>query len=140
MPLKLKIISIGKTKETWLEEALLEYHKRLKHSVTIEYVFAKDDAHLIDLVEKEPSLICLDASGSMMDSEEFSKFLISKFELGKTRLAVVIGGAEGLPLQLKKKPLISFSRMTFTHQMIRLILIEQVYRAFEIAKGTKYHK
>lgn len=139
--LKLKIISVGKTKEEWLELALDEYLKRLKPNVTIEFVWAKNDEQLLTLVEKEPAYICLDASGSLMSSEEFSKYLHQKFEQGGSRLAMVIGGPEGLPPKLKQHAnCISLSRMTLTHQMVRLILLEQIYRAFEIAKGTKYHK
>lgn len=139
--MKLRIYSVGKTKEAWLEEAISEYLKRLQNIVSIEFIWAKSDEQLIALTDKEPLLICLEASGRMMDSEQFSDFLMKQFETGGARLAMVIGGAEGLPDKLKKEhPLISLSPMTFTHQIVRLILVEQIYRAFEIAKGSKYHK
>lgn len=138
---KLRIFSVGKTKEEWLEEAIAEYLKRLQHTASIEFVWAKNDEQLIALVEKEETVVCLDALGQMMDSEKFSSFLIKQLETGGSRLSFVIGGAEGLPASFKKKyPLISFSLMTFTHQIIRLILVEQIYRGFEISKGSKYHK
>lgn len=139
--LKLKIISVGKTKEDWLEQALDEYLKRLKPNVAIEFVWAKNDEQLVSLVEKEPVYICLDANGNHLSSEEFAKYLHLKFEQGGSRLCMVIGGPEGLPSKLKQHALcISLSRMTLTHQMVRLLLLEQVYRAFEIARGSKYHK
>lgn len=138
---KLRILSIGKTKETWLEEALDEYIKRLSKTLSIEFIWAKNDEQLLLLASKEPTLICLDAAGKMMDSENFSTFIIKKFEEGGSRLAIAIGGAEGLPASLKQHAtLISLSPMTFTHQLVRLILVEQIYRAFEIDRGSRYHK
>lgn len=138
---RLRIISVNKTKESWLEEAIAEYIKRLQNTVSIEFVWCKNDEQLVALTTKEPLVICLDAAGDSMESERFSRFLIKKFEEGGARLAIVIGGAEGLPPELKMNyPLISLSPMTFTHQVVRLILVEQVYRAFEIARGSKYHK
>lgn len=138
---KLRILLIGKTKETWLDEALQEYIKRLKSILTIEFAWAKSDEHLVMLASKEPLFVCLDAAGKLMDSEQFSSFIMKKFEEGGSRLAIVIGGAEGLPETLRQHPLkISLSPMTFTHQIVRLILVEQVYRAFEIDKGSRYHK
>jgi len=138
---KIKIYSIGKTKEKWLEEAIQEYTKRLKPILEIEYIWAKDDPQLIRLVEKEPLVLCLDPQGKMMTSDEFSTYLHNNLQQGGSRLALVIGGAEGLPQKFRETyPLLSLSRMTLTHQCTRLFLIEQIYRAFEIAKGTSYHK
>lgn len=139
--LHIRILSVGKTKEDWLEEAISEYIKRLKSTVSLEFVWAKNDDQLLLLAEKEPLLICLDAAGTLQTSEEFSTMLHKKLQDGGSRLAMVIGGAEGLPKKLKAhSTLISLSRMTYTHQIVRLVLIEQIYRAFEIAKGSKYHK
>lgn len=139
--LKLTVLSIGKTKELWLEEALQEYSKRLKAQVTIEWKWAKDDQQLIDLTEKENKVLCLDPAGKLFTSEDFAYFLEDSWEKGGSRLSIVIGGATGLPEPLKKKfPLISLSPLTFTHQITRLVLIEQIYRAIEIMKGSKYHK
>lgn len=138
---KLRIYSVGKTKEEWLESAIAEYVKRLQPIAAIEFLLAKNDEQLVAFVEKEGAVVCLDPAGQMMDSEKFSSFLIKQLEAGGSRLAFVIGGPDGLPAMLRKKyPLLSFSPMTFTHQIIRLILAEQLYRAFEIAKGSRYHK
>lgn len=138
---KIKILSVGKTKEAWLDQALNEYLKRLQPIAAFEFVWAKSDKQLLELVAKEPHFICLDANGTLMTSEKFSSFLQDQLEKNGSRLTLVIGGAEGLPPSLKATAeLISLSPMTLTHQVTRLILLEQIYRAFEIAKGSKYHK
>lgn len=139
--LKLKIISVGKTKEEWLDMAIQEYVKRLKPSLTCEFVWTKNSEQLLQLAEKEQLCISLDPNGDLMNSENFAHFIQSQFEKGGSRLTLIIGGAEGLPAKLKETThLISLSPLTFTHQVTRLVLLEQIYRAFEIIKGTKYHK
>lgn len=139
--LKLKIITIGKTKEDWLDQALNEYIKRLRPILSIEFRIVKSNEQLLTSVQKENLCICLDPKGVKFTSEAFASYLETKFIEGKSQLSIVIGGAEGLPEELKKHPhLVSFSDMTMTHQLVRLMLIEQVYRAFEILKGSKYHK
>jgi 23S rRNA (pseudouridine1915-N3)-methyltransferase len=138
---KLRLLSIGKNKEAWLDGALDEYVKRLKGTLAIEFVWLKNDSQLIRFVKNEPHVVCLDASGLLMNSIEFSQFLLKKLEQGRAHLTVAIGGAEGLPPVMKRQyPLISLSPLTFTHQLARLILMEQVYRAIAIDKGTPYHK
>lgn len=139
---KVKVYTIGKTKEDWLHEALEEYEGRLKSSLALEWILAKNDEQLKQFLEKEATFICLDPQGKSYSSEEFSQFLIKALEDGHCRLTFVIGGAEGIPAALKAKArsLISLSKMTFTHQITRLILVEQIYRALEISKGTAYHK
>lgn len=138
---KIKIFSIGKTKEAWLESAISEYLKRLQPIASIECLWCKSDAQLIEMAKKENCYICLDPKGPAMTSEAFSTLLTSTLEKGGSRLTFVIGGAEGLPKELKEHAsLLSLSSMTFTHQLTRLVLIEQIYRAFEIAKGSNYHK
>jgi 23S rRNA (pseudouridine1915-N3)-methyltransferase len=138
---KIKILTIGKTKEAWLDEAMSEYLKRLKPMAEIELLLAKNNDQLMAWVEKEPSVICLDSTGSLLESPGFSKFFLQEIAKGGSRLAFVIGGAEGLPEKMKSQyPLLSLSPLTFTHQMARLILVEQIYRALEIEKGSQYHK
>lgn len=139
--IKVKILSIGKTKETWLEEAIAEYDKRLKGKISFEFVWLKNDEQLLAAAEKEASIIGLDPEGKMFSSEDFAAFFQQQIILSGSKITFIIGGAEGLPKGLKTKtPLISLSPMTFTHQMTRLLLIEQVYRATEILKGSNYHK
>jgi 23S rRNA (pseudouridine1915-N3)-methyltransferase len=138
---KIRVISIGKTKEAWLNAALNEYLKRLQPWVAIDLVWVKTNLQLEQFAIKEKLFICLDSEGQLLNSQEFSGFLYQKLEKGDSRLTFVIGGAEGLSNDFKKeRPLISLSPLTFTHQLTRLILVEQIYRAFEIFKGSKYHK
>lgn len=139
--IKIHIISVGKTKEQWLDQAIAEYVKRLSAWAAIDFTWCKDDFHLLTQMEKESgSVICLDPSAAASTSEGFAQFLDKKIVAGGARVTFVIGGPEGLPPLLKRYPLISLSPMTFTHQIARLILIEQIYRAYTLLKGIPYHK
>jgi 23S rRNA (pseudouridine1915-N3)-methyltransferase len=139
---KIKIVTVGKTKEAWLKEAIDEYSVRLKRALSIEWSFAKNSTQLNELLKKEPSFLCLDPKGKAYSSEEFSTFLFHQLVEQGARLTFVVGGPEGIPKEIVDRAavLISFSRLTFTHQIIRLILLEQLYRAIEIEKGSAYHK
>lgn len=136
--LKAKIYTIGKSKESWLLEALSEYEKRLQGRIQIQWFLAKDDAELTKWVLAENYVIALDVQGQLLSSEALSEKL---FRSG-SRLSFVIGGALGLPPLVKShaKWLWSLSPLTFTHQMTRLILLEQLYRAAEIDRDSPYHK
>lgn len=139
--IKVKILSVGKTRESWLEQALAEYFKRLQKCVSFECMWAKDDLQLQTLANKEALIVCLDPAGKLMSSEAFAEFFAQQVEVGGARLTFVIGGPDGLPQGLKQNHvLISFSPLTFTHQLTRLILVEQIYRSTEILKGSKYHR
>jgi len=135
------LYTIGKIKEPWLKMAIAEYSKRLSSCVAFKTILAKDNAELEKKVLSQKNAIGLDAKGHTMTSEEWSSFLHEKWNLGGSHINFVIGGAEGLPQNLKKRlPLVSFSSMTFTHQITRLILFEGVYRAVQIFQSGKYHK
>lgn len=139
--IKLKILSVGKTKEAWLDQAIEEYVKRLKGVVEFEFIWAKDNQQLITLAQKESHIICLDPTGRQYTSEEFAQFFDEQCTKGGARLSIIIGGANGLPPELKASSLlVSLSLLTLTHQITRLVLIEQVYRALEIKRGSPYHK
>lgn len=138
---KVKVVLVGKTREPWLEEGIEEYQKRLTGTMTVEWVIVKDDEQLIKAIEKEGSVLCLDSEGVEFSSEEFSDFLFKELRERGSRLVFVMGGPKGLPEALKgSRQCLSLSAMTFTHQMTRLILMEQLYRAVQIQKGTEYHK
>lgn len=139
---KVKIFSVGKTKETWLNTALEEYLKRLQKSMKIEWIFVKNDDELRKTLGTERHFIALDPGGISIDSVRFSTFFYKNLEKQGSRLNFVIGGAEGIPKDILEEAseLLSFSKMTFTHQMIRLLLIEQIYRAHMIRAGSDYHK
>lgn len=134
---KIKILTIGKCKEDWLESALKEYQKRLQNTLTFEWNLLKDDKELFEIAIKE-DFIALDPGGNLLNSEAFSQ----KFMTFGLRQTYVIGGAEGLSNEIlaKAKFTWSLSPLVFTHQITRLVLIEQIYRALEIQKGSKYHK
>ena len=136
---KIKVISQGKSKEAWLNEALAEYEKRLLRKMEIEWIFLDNPKDLEKRALKEPFLIALDLQGKQFSSKEFSLALFSNWG---TRPSFVIGGPEGLTPNIlhHAKHLFCLSSLTFTHQMVRLILIEQLYRALEIEQGTSYHK
>ena len=140
------ICSVGKTKEQWLQKAMELYVTRLRAVLDIEFSWVKDDAALEAAVSRIGSTteacIILDERGRQCTSVEFAARLYEALEAGGSRLTFYIGGAEGLPPSLKADPkrLISLSKMTFTHQMARLLLVEQVYRATEIRRGSAYHK
>lgn len=139
---RIKVYSVGKTKEDWLQKAIEEYAERLRSSLHFEWILAKNDAQLHQFLEKESHFICLDLQAKQLTSEEFSRQLIQWLQDCGSRLCFVIGGAEGISAMIKTKArgMISLSKMTFTHQIARLILVEQIYRALEIEKGTAYHK
>ena len=140
---KVTVYSIGKTKEDWLQTAIDLYTKRLRPVLEVDCVWVRDDAALESQVARSTgATIILDERGKQCTSVEFAKRLFEALEAGGSRVSFFIGGADGLPPSLKSdgSRLISLSRLTFTHQMARLLLIEQIYRATEIRKGTGYHK
>lgn len=137
----ISIFSVGKTKEQWLRQAIVEYEKRLQPVVKFTYIFAKDDVDFIEKAAKQQCLTALDPKGILYTSKEFSDYLVKALEKGGSHLSFLIGGPEGIPKKLLEQSYsISFSPMIFTHQITRLLLIEQIYRGLEIQKGSKYHK
>ncbi len=129
----------GKSKERWVVEALAEYEKRLQHKMQIEWILVNTSCSLKEKALKEPFLIALDIQGKLLSSEELSRSLFHKWG---SRIAFVIGGPNGLCKEILSfaKEKVSLSLMTFTHQMVRVILAEQLYRATTIEEGSSYHK
>lgn len=139
--IKIKILSVGKTQEAWIQEGMQMYTKRLSAVAEFEFVWLKEAALLEKEIAKEKHLVILDALGHTFESVQFSDWFFKEVEKGGSRLTFVIGPAEGLSAAIKKTAYcISLSSLTFTHQFIRLILLEQLFRAFEIRKGSSYHK
>lgn len=150
--MKINIRIVGrKSSEPWLEEGCEMYETRLRPSnVEVETTWHKDNPALIKGVEgdqsKGHSIVLLDPLGATKTSERFTEDMYEWLDRGGSRLSFVIGGAEGLPSELKypaqgsKPAMISLSALTFTHQFARMLLIEQIYRATEIRKGSGYHK
>ena len=135
---KVKIIAVGRSREAWLLAALSEYEKRLKGRLEIDWTLADENKELAAYCRKEPLLIALDLKGTLLSSEAFSEKLM---HLG-ARAAFVIGGPDGLPEEVLKLAQFRWclSPLTFTNQIVRLLLVEQLYRALEIARGSPYHK
>ena len=139
--IKIEIITTGRTKEPWLELALAEYQRRLRGHASLVFILVKDEAQLITAALGAKHAIGLDPQGEELTSNEFSRRIEEMVAGRGPRLAFVIGGPEGLPHLLRERlPLLSLSKLTFTHQMARLLLVEQLYRGFEIAKGSPYHR
>lgn len=142
---RIRIVSVGKSSrdEPWVITAIGEYTKRLRSTIELELVWVKDDTALqAQLSRAEEPCIILDERGSVATSVELGERLFAGLEEGGNRLSFFIGGADGLPAPLKadRSKLLSLSRLTFPHQVARLLLVEQIYRAAEIRKGSGYHK
>ncbi|MGI6713752.1 MAG: 23S rRNA (pseudouridine(1915)-N(3))-methyltransferase RlmH [Bacilli bacterium] len=159
--MKIKIIAVGKIKEHALRILIKEYEKRLKPYTEIEIIeipdlpipknsspkeeeqiLEKESIKIEKNIEPYDYVIALDLEGESFDSESFSVELMKMFALGNACLTFLIGSSLGLSPTIRKRAQrrISFSKMTFPHQLMRLILLEQVYRAFRIAKNEPYHK
>ena len=148
---RVRIVSVGKAArdEPWVSAAIDVFTTRMRGTLDVECTFVKDDAALSAYVNKcagsggsDGSVIILDERGAMATSTQFADRLYSGLEEGGSRLSFFIGGAEGLPKELKadRRRLLSLSSLTFPHQVARLLLVEQIYRATEIRKGSGYHK
>ncbi|PQJ74270.1 23S rRNA (pseudouridine(1915)-N(3))-methyltransferase RlmH [Polaribacter gangjinensis] len=155
--MKIKLLAIGKTDNKALQSLMDEYQQRLKHYIKFEFEIIQDIKNVKNLSEyqqkeKEGELILskiqptddlllLDENGLEFTSVAFSNYLQKKMNAGTKQLVLVIGGPYGFSDAVYAKSLgkISLSKMTFSHQMIRVFVIEQLYRAFTILKNEPYH-
>ena len=159
--MKIKIYAIGKIKENYLKLGIDDYLKKIRpysqidivelndepipnnpnHS-EIEIAKNKEGERVLQLVKNNEYLIGLDLNKKELESPQFAEYLDEKLILGGASISFVIGGSYGLSDELKKRcnDSISLSKMTFLHQMTRLILLEQIYRAFKILRNETYHK
>lgn len=152
---------VGRLKESYLSEAVAEYQKRLSRYVRLEWMEIDDERipdspseaekqsvlegegkRLLAKIPKDARVVTLEIEGREMTSPEFADFFEKLGTYGTSRVVFVIGGSLGLSPEVKKRSdlALSFSRMTFPHQLMRVILLEQVYRAFSILNHTEYHK
>ena len=157
----IRVLCVGKLKERFYAEAIAEYEKRLGAFCRLELIElpeeklgdrpspAEIEAALrveADRIEKklyqDGRLVCMCIEGKQMDSTAFSRLLTDAELSGRPRICFVIGGSFGLAEELKKKAdlRLSMSKMTFPHHLARVMLIEQIYRGFQIKEGSKYHK
>lgn len=158
--LTIDIICIGKLKENYLKDAVSEYTKRLSryckihitelpdekipeklNSSLINEIKEKECNSILNHIKKDSYIICLDLKGKEFSSEEFSKKL-ENLSMETSHITFIIGGSLGLTDELLKiSPLkICFSKMTFPHQLIRVFLLEQIFRGFKISNGETYHR
>lgn len=155
--MKIKIVCIGKTGKNFLIDGENEYLNRLKHYVSIERIEIPDiknakklsveqiktleGKEILTKISSSEQLILLDEKGKDYTSEKFADFIQQKFNQGGKGIVFVIGGAYGFSKEVydRSDSLLSLSKMTFSHQMIRMIFFEQVYRTMTILKGEPYH-
>ena len=143
----IKIICVGKIKERFYRDAIVEYMKRLTkyHKIVIDEVSDSNINQEKDLILKHINtkdyIITLEIDGNSMDSLEFASFIDKRLSIN-SNITFVIGGSNGLHDDIKKLSnyKLSFSKMTFPHQLFRIILLEQIYRSFRILNNESYHK
>lgn len=155
--MKIKLLLVGKTEQSFIKEGCEEYEKRLKHYVQLETIviqaikkstslsFSEVKVKEAELILKNltPSdfLVLLDERGKGMTSVDFSTFLNQRFSSGIKTVVFLVGGAYGVDESIKKRSQtsLSLSQMTFSHQMVRLFFLEQLYRAMTILNNESYH-
>ncbi len=158
--MKITILAVGKLKEAYLRDAVAEYAKRLTPFAKLEFVeipeermpenfsatekektLVREGERLLARIPDGSALVVLDVAGRPLSSEEFSETLGAWMLDGVSDVTFLIGGAFGLAPEVRRaaRLRLSLSRMTFTHQMARVLLVEQIYRAFKILRGEKYH-
>lgn len=159
--MNISVIAVGKLKEKYLKMAIDEYSKRLSRYCKLEIIELPDEKtpdnasekEEIQIKEKEGKLIlskikdnsyvvAMDLKGKHLTSEEFSKFISNCGVMGNSNIVFVIGGSLGLSEEVIKRAnyKLCFSKMTFPHQLFRVMLLEQIYRAYRIINNAPYHK
>lgn len=159
--MNIKIITVGKLKEKYLKDAIAEYAKRLTRYCKLEVVELADEKTSENASQKEEEMvkdkegknilqkikdneyvIALDLKGKHITSEEFAEFISEKAVMGQPNITFVIGGSLGISQEVLARAdyKLCFSKMTFPHQLFRVMLFEQIYRAFRIINGEPYHK
>ncbi|OAJ74709.1 23S rRNA (pseudouridine(1915)-N(3))-methyltransferase RlmH [Brevibacillus sp. SKDU10] len=159
--MQITIITVGKLKEKYLKEGIAEYVKRLSaycklnavevndekapeelSATEMEQVKRKEGERILAHIKQDHYVIALAIEGQMWSSEKLSSEMDKLALHGRSQVAFVIGGSLGLADEVLKlaDAKLSFSKMTFPHQLMRLVLVEQIYRAFRISRGEPYHK
>ena len=159
--MKISVIAVGEIKEKYLQDAITEYGKRLSRYCKLEVIEvadektpeqaseaveesirAKEGERLLKHIRDDMYVITLEIGGKMLTSEEFAEKIETLGVQGKSSIAFVIGGSIGLGKEVLRQSdfALSFSKMTFPHQLMRVVLLEQVYRGYRIINGEPYHK
>jgi len=151
--LKIKVLWVGKSRDPWVRDAIEEYAGRIRRYCPLELIDIRDEKGAAaeemrrrecERLEKQippgAVLILLDERGEQMDSPGLAAFVGKQRDCGVAELIFVIGGAYGFSEEFRRRGrLLALSKMTFTHQMVRAFLLEQIYRAFTILNGEPYH-
>lgn len=150
----IKLITVGTIKEKYLKDAIDEYTKRIKKYTNIELIEVKDEGLVeeskaisleAEKIKKHLSprdyIITMEIEGKQLTSEEFSEKL-NQIQIENSNIVFIIGGSYGLSDEIKQmsKLHLSFSKMTFPHQLFRVLLLEQIYRCYKILNNESYHK
>ena len=159
--LTVTLITVGKIKEKYFTDAIAEYSKRLSRYCKLNIIELKDEPtpdnpsdrekdavlkkegdRIAEKISKSAYVVALCIEGKMRDSVEFSKLIEQTAADGNSEIVFIIGGSLGIHDEIKRRAdlKLSFSEMTFPHQLMRVVLLEQIYRAFNISGGGKYHK
>ena len=159
--MKIKLVTVGKLKEKYLKDGISEYTKRLNRFTKFDIIelldektpdkashlesqqiLNKEGTRILSKLADKEFVIALAIEGQQFPSEKFSKILSDITIRGISDITFVIGGSLGLSTAVKKRAnlLMSFGKLTFPHQLMRLVLVEQIYRAFMIQQGSPYHK
>ena len=152
--MKINIVCVGKIKEKFFVEAINEYAKRLSRFCDLKIIEVEEESKISNtdkkceiesenLLEKCGGIIvALDSSGKLLSSPEIANFIKLKTNNGISEISFVIGGSNGLSQNLKNRAdlVLSFGKITFPHQLFRVVLLEQIYMAFTILEGLPYHK
>lgn len=159
--LKIDLIVLGKIKEKYLNEAIDEYKKRLSRFASLNIIELKDrdkpeklsDAELAKVIDEESDeivskidetsfVITLEIDGKLLTSEEFAQAIKETGVSGFSKITIIIGGSNGFNKKVSKKAnlKLSFGRMTMNHKLMRVVLMEQIFRCFKIINGEAYHK
>lgn len=142
--MKVIVACVGRLKEAYLKAAEDEYRKRLRGYCKLEVVEYKSDAQMAAALPERCCLVALDERGSSPSSSDFAHKILEHEQLhgGGRPLIFSIGGADGHPDALRKRAdhLVSFGKLTIAHRLVRVILLEQIYRGFTILAGEPYHR
>jgi len=151
--LKLRVVWVGKNRDPWVKEVVAEYAGRIRRYAPLELSEARDEKgaeaeemrrreceRLEKLVPPGATLVLLDERGEQMDSPGLAAYIGKQRDSGTGELVFAIGGAYGFSEEFRRRGrLLALSKMTFTHQMVRVFLLEQIYRAFTILNNEPYH-
>ena len=154
--MNISIIAVGKLKEKYLKQAIDEYSKRLSRYCKLEIIELPDDASekeeqqikekegrlILSKIKDNSYVVAMDLKGKQITSEEFASFISNCCVTGNSNIVFIIGGSLGLSEDVIKRAnyKLCFSKMTFPHQLFRVMLLEQVYRGFRIINNEPYHK